>query len=174
MAEKKTTKKKPSPSPAAGTPMDPGLLEQIIKLMAANDVNTVDLREEGRRVVIKRGPTYVTGAAGPAPQMAMAPGAPAPAGGTAPATEAPKEDAGLIPMRSPMVGTFYTAPKPGEKPFINIGSRVVKDETEICVIEAMKNYFVQKADVTGTIVKVLVENGHPVQAEQPMFLVKPA
>ena len=73
-----------------------------------------------------------------------------------------------------MVGTFYAAPKPGEKPFVAVGSKVVKDETDVCVIEAMKNFFPQKADVTGTIAKILVENGHPVQVEQPLFLVKPA
>ena len=73
-----------------------------------------------------------------------------------------------------MVGTFYAAPKPGEKPYVTVGSRVVKDETDVCQIEAMKNFFVQKADVSGTIVRVLVENGQPVQVEQPMFLVKPA
>ena len=71
-----------------------------------------------------------------------------------------------------MVGTFYTAAKPGEKPFVGVGSRVVADETDVCVIEAMKNFFVQKADVSGTIVKILVENGQPVQVEQPMFLVR--
>ena len=71
-----------------------------------------------------------------------------------------------------MVGTFYAAAKPGDKPFVNVGSQVVDDETDVCVIEAMKNFFVHKADVTGTIAKILVQNGQTVQFEQPLFLVR--
>jgi len=73
-----------------------------------------------------------------------------------------------------MVGTFYAAPKPGAKPFVNVGTQVVKDETDVCVIEAMKTFNVHKSEVTGTIAKVLVQNGQSVQFDQPLFLVKPA
>jgi acetyl-CoA carboxylase biotin carboxyl carrier protein len=151
--------------------MDLGLLEQIVRLMSANDLNTVDVRDGDRRVILKRGQAIVAGTMGMAGPIyaAQSPAQAAPpAGGSSP----PPADANLIPIKSPMVGTFYTAAKPGEKPYVAVGSKVVKDETDVCQIEAMKNFFVQKADVSGTIVKILVENGQPVQVEQPMFLVK--
>ena len=72
-----------------------------------------------------------------------------------------------------MVGTFYTAAKPGEKPFVGVGSRVVADETDVCVIEAMKVFNNIKAECRGTIAKILVTNGQTVEFGQPLFLVKP-
>jgi acetyl-CoA carboxylase biotin carboxyl carrier protein len=157
-------------------------MEQIARLMAANDLNTVDVRDGDRRVILKRGQPVVSVAGFPgyaaaplAAPSAQQPGGPASA--SQPPAGAAGSDAGeesrLVPIKSPMVGTFYTAAKPGEKPFVGVGSRVVADETDVCVIEAMKNFFVQKADVSGTITKILVENGQPVQVEQPMFLVRP-
>ena len=194
---KKAKKTRPAASPhAAGgggggadsragpaNPTDVGYMEQIARLMAANDLNTVDVRDGDRRVILKRGqavvsvagfPGYAGGpaafAAPSASSSGSAPTSQPPAGAGAPPAS---EESRFIPIKSPMVGTFYTAAKPGEKPFVGVGSRVVADETDVCVIEAMKNFFVQKADVTGTIVKILVENGQPVQVEQPMFLVRP-
>jgi acetyl-CoA carboxylase biotin carboxyl carrier protein len=187
MADKKSSKrtapgKNQTAASAGAGPMDVALLQQLVSLMAAHDLNTVDLRDGNKRVVLKRGApivaahaappiTYATpAAAGLGPFAAMP--QPVTAGNGNGGGEA-DEDKGLVPIKSPMVGTFYTAAKPGEKPFVGVGSRVVADETDVCVIEAMKNFFVQKADVSGTIVKVLVENGQPVQVEQPMFLVRP-
>ena len=72
-----------------------------------------------------------------------------------------------------MPGTFYAAPKPGEKPFVSVGS-VVDEETDVCVIEAMKTFNNVKAGVRGKIAKVLVQNGQTVQFDQPLFLVKPS
>jgi acetyl-CoA carboxylase biotin carboxyl carrier protein len=164
--------------------MDVDLLEQIVKLMSANDLNTVDLRDGGKRVILRRGPAVgpVQYAMGHAPMMAPAgpmtsqPPAPAAAmpGGATGSAGADDDTAGLVPIKSPMVGTFYAAPKPGAKPFVNVGSQVVKDETDVCVIEAMKTFNTHKAEVTGTIAKVLVQNGQSVQFDQPLFLVKPA
>ena len=71
-----------------------------------------------------------------------------------------------------MVGTFYASPKPGAKPFVNIGSPVVKDETDVAILEAMKTFNTMKSSVTGTIAKVLVQDGQSVQFDQPLFLVK--
>jgi acetyl-CoA carboxylase biotin carboxyl carrier protein len=162
-------------------PTDVGYMEQIARLMAANDLNTVDVRDGDRRVILKRGQPVVSVAGFPGYAAAPLAAPSAASGGTAPASQPPAgagasastEESRLLPIKSPMVGTFYTAAKPGEKPFVGVGSRVVADETDVCVIEAMKNFFVQKADVSGTIVKILVENGQPVQVEQPMFLVRP-
>jgi acetyl-CoA carboxylase biotin carboxyl carrier protein len=158
--------------------MDVGLLEQLVKLMAANDLNTVDVRDGDKRVVLKRGPaaaafTYA------APQQVMhapplQPQAGAGAGAGTPAgAPAPDESAGLVAIKAEMVGTFYSSPKPGEPVFVNTGSSV-DEETTVCVIEAMKNFFPVKAGVRGSIAKVLVQNGQTVQFDQALFLVKPS
>jgi acetyl-CoA carboxylase biotin carboxyl carrier protein len=163
-----------------GTPMDVSLLEQLVKLMAANDLNTVDVRDGDKRVVLKRGPAAATFAYAPA--MQAAPVAPPPsqtpagagAGSGAPAgAGAADESAGLVAIKAEMVGTFYSSPKPGEPAFVNTGS-TVDDETTVCVIEAMKNFFPVKAGVRGSIAKVLVQNGQTVQFDQALFLVKPS
>ena len=157
--------------------MDVGLLEQLVKLMAANDLNTVDLRDGDKRVVLKRGaaaPTFAYAPAAPVGPMPSAPPSqpPAAAAGSA-GTAAPDESAGLVTIKAEMVGTFYSSPKPGEPAFVNVGS-TVDDETTVCVIEAMKNFFPVKAGVRGSIAKVLVQNGQTVQFDQALFLVKPS
>ena len=180
MSEKKPRKaaRSKAPGPGAGgpgSPMDVGLLERIVKLMAANDLNTVDVRDGERRIVLKRGapgPTNVVSYMG-APSM---PVAGAPAGGPAsaePAKPSATQEANLIPIKSPMVGTFYAASSPDAKPFVQVGS-TVDEETDVCVIEAMKVFNNIKAECRGTIAKVLIDNGQPVEFGQTLFLVKPA
>ena len=176
---------------AAGTgarvgasPMDLGLLEQITRLMRENDLNTIDLREGEKRVIIKRG-AVVTGPGSGyvvAPQFAPAhppqgahPANPSgPAGGSSSASGGSAEsDTGLVPIKSPMVGTFYAAASPDAKPFVSVGSQV-DEETDVCIIEAMKVFNNIKAETKGTIAKVLIQNGQTVEFGQPLFLVKPA
>ena len=173
LSEKKQTSKSKSgvagkatrPSIKPG-PMDVGLLQQIVELMAAHDLNTVDLRDGENRVVLKRGavfsqqaPVYPT-----APQPATAASVPAPA--------PVNEDENLIPIKSPMVGTFYAAATPEAKAFVNVGSNVNED-TDVCIIEAMKVFNNIKAETRGTIAKVLVTNGQTVEFGQTLYLVKP-
>jgi acetyl-CoA carboxylase biotin carboxyl carrier protein len=171
-------KRKPKAAPksqrsaASGSPMDVGLLEQIVKLMSANDLNTVDVRDGEKRVVLKRGAV----AASYAPAMMPAPHyAPAPSASPAPASSAAApadENAGLTPIKSPMVGTFYSAASPEAKPFVQVGS-VVDEDSDVCIIEAMKVFNNIKAETRGTIAKILVTNGETVEFGQPLFLVKP-
>ena len=159
--------------------MDVGLLEQLVKLMAANDLNTVDLRDGEKRVVLKRGQAAAAAAAYmPYPAMPQhAPPAPAPSGGgggsPAAAPAGAGEEAGLVSIKSEMVGTFYSKPSPDAKPFVGVGSDVDED-TVVCVIEAMKHFNPVKADVRGTIAKVLVTDGQTVDVGKPLFLVRPA
>ena len=168
--------------PPSDNPMDVRLLEQIVRLMAANDLNTVDVRDGDKRVIVKRGapgPTFTTGGFAPMPSFAAAPplpsqptgaaSAPASGAGAAPSAD---ESAAFTPVKAEMVGTFYASPKPGEKPFVTVGSNVDED-TEVCLIEAMKNFFAVRAGVRGTIAKVLVQDGETVQFDQPLFLVRP-
>ena len=156
--------------------MDIGLLEQLVKLMSANDLNTIAVRDGDRRVVLKRGAVVAAPAIqyAPAPQHAPAPsGGPASAGpSSAPSTPAPSDDAGLVAIKSPMVGTFYSASSPDAKPFVSVGS-TVDEETDVCIIEAMKVFNNIKAETRGTIAKVNVTNGQTVEFGQTLFLVKP-
>ncbi len=150
--------------------MDVGLLERLVKLMVANDLNTVQVRDGDKRVILKRGQLIVATNSVAMPMHQH----PAPVSGSNPpaGAAAESEDAGLIPIKSPMVGTFYSASSPDSKPFVSVGSRV-DEETDVCVIEAMKVFNNIKAETTGTIAKVLVTNGQTVEFGQALFLVKP-
>ncbi len=107
-----------------------------------------------------------------APAPAAAPAAPAPAAAPgAPAAPAASADDSLTPIPSPLVGTFYRAGSPDADPFVSVGSRVNKD-TVVCIIEAMKVMNEIKAETSGTIKKILVENATAVQFGQPMFLIE--
>lgn len=88
-----------------------------------------------------------------------------------PAEEA--EESRLVPIVAPMVGTFYRAPSPDSPPFVEVGERVEKGQT-VCIIEAMKLFNEIPAEVEGRIVKILAENGQPVEYGQPLFLVDPS
>ena len=151
--------------------MDVELLQQIVKLMAANDLNTVDVRDGDRRIILKRGPSAPVMMSMPAMASPMAAN---PGGGGSSAPAAPvDEEAGLKPIKSPMVGTFYAAPAPDAKAFVSVGSKV-DEETDVCVIEAMKVFNNIKAEMRGTIAKILVQSGQAVEFGQTLFLVKPA
>jgi acetyl-CoA carboxylase biotin carboxyl carrier protein len=157
--------------------MDVSLLEEIVRLMSANDLNTVDLRDGERRVVLKRGPNVVQYAGAPVAMSAPAAApssAPAalPATGSGAASSSTNPDAGLVPIKSPMVGTYYAAPKQGEKAYVSVGSHV-SEESEVCIIEAMKVFNVIKAETSGTIARVLIQDGQPVEHGTVLFLVKP-
>jgi len=150
--------------------MDTALLEQIVRLMAANDLNTVDVRDGDRRVIIRRGQAKaVPVAVQPAPAAPASPAAGAP---SAPAPAAKADDTSYLAVKSPMVGTLYYAPSPDSKPFVAVGS-VVSEDTDVCIIEAMKVFNNIKAECRGTIAKVLVNNGQTVEFGQTLFLVKP-
>lgn len=170
MSKKKPTKQTPA---KAGTgPMSVELLEQITRLMKDNDLNTVDVRDGERRIVLKRGAAYVAAPVG-VPASVGVISTPS-VSSSAPATpSAPADDtAGLVPIKSPMVGTFYSSPSPEAKPFVSVGS-AVNEETDVCLIEAMKVFNNIKAETRGTIAKVLCTNGQTVEFGQALFLVKP-
>lgn len=158
----------------SGSPMDVTLLEQIVKLMAANDLTGLEIRDGEKSVSLHRGSTMpaVSNAQMYLPradQAGMA-AAQATAGGTTAAP--PDADAGLVPIKSPMVGTFYSASGPDAKAFVSVGSTVDED-TDVCIIEAMKVFNNIKAETRGSIAKIVVTNGQTVEFGQTLFLVKP-
>jgi len=122
------------------------LLQQIVKLMAANDLNTVDVRDGDKRVILKRGAHVVAGT--PMVSYASVPAHSAPPPAAAASAAAPSDvdaDAGLTAIKSPMVGTFYAASTPEAKPLVSVGAKV-DEETDVCIIEAMKVFNNIKAE----------------------------
>lgn len=150
-------------------------LKELVRLMVANDLTELDLRDDQQQVTVKRGgPEAVPMVQQTAVPVAAAP-APAPAAPAAPAEPAaapPAEDEGLVPIESPMVGTFYAKASPEKPAFVNVGD-TVGDGTTVCLIEAMKIFNEIKAGQSGSIAKILVQNGEAVEFGQPLFLVKP-
>jgi acetyl-CoA carboxylase biotin carboxyl carrier protein len=170
LSDKKPVKK--SPTLGAAGPMDVRLLESLVKLMQANDLNTVELRDGDRRVILKRGVEANIAPIGPISMSHTMGQAAAPATPASAAAAPVDESANLTPIKSPMVGTFYAASGPDSKPFVTIGAQVTED-TDVCVIEAMKVFNNVKAECQGIIAKVLVTNGQAVEFGQVLFLVKP-
>ena len=107
----------------------------------------------------------------PAAAPVAAPTATAPAAETK--TESTSDDSKYITIKSPMIGTFYRKPSPDKDVFVNVGSEV-KNDTVVCVIEAMKLFNQIEAEVSGKIVKILVDDASPVEYDQPLFLVDPS
>lgn len=152
-------------------------LKELVRLMVANDLTELDLRDDQQQVTVKRdGPNAVPvvhqASAAPA-ASAAAPAAAAPVSTEAAAPVEPAADEGLIPIESPMVGTYYSKPSPEKPSFIAVGDPVTS-ETTVCLIEAMKIFNEIKAGQEGTVAKMLVENGDAVEFGQPIMLVKPA
>jgi acetyl-CoA carboxylase biotin carboxyl carrier protein len=149
-------------------------IKALVKLMVDNNLTEVDLQDDqGERVKLKRGGDggvqYVTPTAPVAP-VPLAAGQPAP-----PATPAAESsaDEGLVPIKSIMVGTFYSASSPDVPPFVQVGDNI-GPESVICVIEAMKVFNEVKAEISGSIEKICVENGEAVEHDQVLFLVRPS
>ena len=145
-------------------------LKELVKLMVANDLSEMDLRDTDEQVTIRRqGDTVVTV---PAPVAVVAPvAAPVASPIVDPAASTALVDEG-VEIVSPMVGTFYVSQDPDSPPFVSVGDSVAEGST-VCVIEAMKIFNEINAQCKGTVIKVLVSNGDPVEFGQALFLVKP-
>jgi acetyl-CoA carboxylase biotin carboxyl carrier protein len=147
--------------------MDLKELKALLRLMEGNDVEELEVEEGGRRIRIRR---RSAPAASAPPAAFPIPHAAAPAAVTAAAPS--PETAGLVPVESPMVGTFYRAPAPGAEPYVKEGDLIQKG-TVLCIIEAMKLMNEIESEVKGRIARILVENGQPVEFGQTLFLVEP-
>lgn len=150
-------------------------IEELIKFVSKSGVDEVSLETKDIKITIRNSHpvTHVAAApavvhAAPAPVAAVAP-APAVAAAPAPATDESKYHV----VKSPMIGTFYRASSPDKPNFVNVGDEV-KPGNVICIIEAMKLFNEIECDVSGKIVKVLVDNSTPVEYDQPLFLIDPS
>ncbi len=161
-----------------GVMIDLKQIKALVKLMVDNNLSEVDLQDEqGERVKLKRGGDgQVQYAPAPVPMAPAAPAvtqaAPAPTSGDVPPAPDKSSDDGLVPIKSIMVGTFYSASSPDADPFVQVGDKVGPD-TVVCIVEAMKVFNEVKSDVSGTIERICVENGETVEHDQPLFMVRP-
>ena len=152
--------------------MDLRKLKTLIDLVSESNVSELEITEaDGKVRIVKAGaaPVVMMQAAPQAAPVAAAAAAPA-AVEADPVVAAPAVETGHI-VTSPMVGTFYRASSPGAKSFAEVGD-VVKEGQAVCIIEAMKIMNEIEADKDGTITKILVENGQPVEYGQPLFVIE--
>ena len=157
-------------------------IQDLIKFVSKSGVTEVSLETKEIKITIKTGNKTETVVTQVVPQIAAAPiaqpvvQAPTPAPQTV-AEKAAETKAGneakYITIKSPMIGTFYRTPSPDKPTFVNIGDEI-KPGKVICIIEAMKLFNEIESEVSGKIVKVLVDNASPVEYDQPLFLVDPS
>ena len=167
--------------PAAGTPFNLDKLKELIEVMEKNGLTEIDLRSGAERWQLRRGPREITQVvpAGPYSGLPMAPPMPVTAAAppfaglasAAPIAPLPPPADDGITIKSPTVGTFYVAAAPGDAPFVSVGTKI-REDTVVCIIEAMKVFNQIPAEVNGTITAILVKNGDPVEFGQPLFKVK--
>lgn len=156
-------------------------IKDLIDFLSNSGLEEVKIETEEFKVNIKRSnETQVIEravAAAPAPAPAPVAAAPAPAAPAAPAPAAPAADStpagNYVEIKSPMIGTFYRASNPETPNFVNVGDKVSAGST-VCIVEAMKLFNEIESEISGTIVKVLVDDSQPVEYDQPLFLVDPS
>lgn len=154
--------------------MDLNYLRRILKLFDESTLTELTIEEEGVTVRLARRLESSNSAAIALPQVMVQPVTPThPIPTAAPTQErstaaAPTTSTRTHTIVSPIVGTFYRAPAPDADPFVRVGDHVVPGQT-LCIVEAMKLMNEIESDVSGTVVKILVENGQPVEYNQPLF-----
>lgn len=158
-------------------------IQDLIKFVSKSGVSEVEIEQKDFKIVIKaenktkkeEHTVYVQAPVAPAAPVVAAPVA---APSAAPVAEAPKaapasDDAKYVTIKSPMIGTFYRSSSPDKPAFANVGDSVAKGQV-VCIIEAMKLFNDIESEISGKIVKVLVDDASPVEYDQPLFLVDPA
>lgn len=157
------------PPPASeGTRVDIRKVKKLIELLEESGIAEIEIREGEESVRISRGVSHPVYQA-PPPAVATAAPAAAPSAAPAAAAAPPPKPEGTV-VESPMVGTYYGSPSPESPPFVSVGQAVKPGDT-LCIIEAMKIMNPIEAEVGGRISAILVDNGHPVEYGQPLFVI---
>jgi len=147
--------------------MDIKQIQDLIKFVHKSGVNEVSIEENDFKITIKtnQAPTVVTATIPAAAPVAAAP---------APVAAAPavSESDNYLTIKSPMIGTFYRSASPDKPSFVNVGDEIKAGQV-VCVVEAMKLFNEIEAEISGRIVKVLVDNASPIEYDQPLFVVEP-
>jgi acetyl-CoA carboxylase biotin carboxyl carrier protein len=156
--------------------MDIKQIQDLIRFVSKSGVNEVSIEQENFKITIKTNdaPTYVNATLPPQPLAAAAAPQPAtlPAPASVPTEPAAADTSNYITIKSPMIGTFYRSSSPDKPLFVNVGDEISTGSV-LCIIEAMKLFNEIESEVSGRIVKVLVDNASPVEYDQPLFLVEP-
>jgi acetyl-CoA carboxylase biotin carboxyl carrier protein len=151
--------------------MDIKEIQELIKFVAKSGVSEVSIDRKDFKITIKaqgNAPAIVNMQAAPMPMAA----APVAAAAPAPAAPVANENANLITIKSPMIGTFYRSASPDKPAFVNVGDKIGPGNV-LCVIEAMKLFNEIESEVSGKIVKILIDDASPIEYDQPLFLVEP-
>jgi acetyl-CoA carboxylase biotin carboxyl carrier protein len=166
-------------------------IQDLIKFVSKSGVNEVEIEQKDFKITIKADPNRKRRGVQPemvqqvpmiqqipvaaAPTMVAAPAPAAAPQAAAPAAPAPaaEEDSKYVTINSPMIGTFYRSASPDKPPFLSVGDDIAPGKV-ICIIEAMKLFNEIEAEVSGKIVKVLVDDNSPVEYDQPLFLIDPS
>ena len=157
--------------------MDIKEIQHLIKFVAKSGASEVKLEMEDVKITIKTGKgdqkteTTIVQALPPAPTVPVPAEQAAPV--AAPVTEKPEAENNYITIKSPIIGTFYRKPSPDKSNFVEVGSTISEGDV-LCVVEAMKLFNEIESEVSGKIVKILVDDSSPVEFDQPLFLVDPS
>jgi acetyl-CoA carboxylase biotin carboxyl carrier protein len=156
--------------------MDIKQIQDLIRFVSKSGVNEVAIEQKDFKITIKTNEAVVHSyaPAAPAPQQITLPAPVAAAAATAPpaAHEPAAVVSNYLTIKSPMIGTFYRSASPDKPLFVNVGDEISSGSV-VCIIEAMKLFNEIESEISGRIVKVLVENASPVEYDQPLFLVEP-
>jgi len=157
--------------------MDFKQIQELIKMINKSNIGELTIEQKDFRVTIKQKEEQITQVVQAAPSAPVYAAAPAPSQPAAPAADkakAPEAAApsNLITIKSPMIGTFYRKAAPDKPNFVEVGDEVAPGKV-VCIIEAMKLFNEIESEISGKIVKVLVEDASPVEYDQPLFLVEP-
>lgn len=174
---KKTTSTNGSSEPKKQAEMKTSEIRDLIDFIAQSGLNEVDIETKELKLHVKREPDQkVIKSAAPviAAPVPVAAATPVAATVAAPAkTEKPVvASSTTVEIKSPMIGTFYRSANPDSPPFVSVGDKITKGQT-VCIIEAMKLFNEIESEVSGTIVKAMVENSSPVEYDQVLFVVEP-
>ncbi len=153
-------------------PFDVRTIHQLVRMMKRYDLTAIDLLEGEKKIRLRRRGPVAAGLIQAATQVGTAPVADPTLSAPilAPVIPAPSND---LVIESPMVGTFYASSSPDSPPYVSVGSNI-RDDSTVCVIEAMKVFTDIPAGMAGIVSEVLVKNGQPVEFGQPLFRVRPA
>ena len=148
-------------------------IRDLVEFLASTGLNEVNIETEELKLSVKREPDFTANVIEPraVSMPASAPAAPAAAPAVSDASTGGNSN--TVEIKSPMIGTFYRSANPEAPVFVNVGDAVSAGQT-VCIVEAMKLFNEIESEVTGTIVKVLVEDGTPVEYDQPLYLVDPS
>ncbi len=157
--------------------MDLKQIHELIKIVNKSNIGEISIEDKDGKVTIKQKEEPVINVSAPQHQVYTTSSAPAaaqaPVVSTPALAAAPVKADNYITIKSPMIGTFYRRPSPDKPIFAEIGTEVAPGKV-VCIIEAMKLFNEIESEISGTIVKILVDDASPVEYDQPLFLVEPA